>query len=179
MIVEALKALRPGANWSLSGDAVSGLVWLDVNQTRPTDAEILATAAALQLPQAKAHLIARVNEDAETCRLAYVTPGAGMAMTYQEKLTQAEAVLTLGESGAAALTAAEIADQFPILSASIGLEAPSLWDCAALVIARYAAFRQIAGQIESARLLGKLAITSAASESDAQAAYDAITWPQP
>jgi hypothetical protein len=48
MIVSALKSLRPGASWTLNGDTLDGLTWLDAEQTRPTDAEILAEAARLQ-----------------------------------------------------------------------------------------------------------------------------------
>jgi hypothetical protein len=179
MIVEALKFLRPGANWSLSGDALSGLVWLDANQTRPTDAEILATAAALHLPQMKARLVAQVNEDAENCRLQYITPGAGMAMTYQEKFSQAQAVDALGQATANALTPEERAAQYPTLSASVGLEAATLWDCAQLVITRYEAFAALSAVIETARIGGKLAISNASDAAAAQAAYEAITWPSP
>jgi len=50
MIVEALKSLRPGAQWSLNGDTVDGLVWLDQQQSRPSDAEIAAQVAALSGP---------------------------------------------------------------------------------------------------------------------------------
>jgi len=37
----ALMALRPGAEWRLVGDNLSGLEWLDQEQLRPTDAEII------------------------------------------------------------------------------------------------------------------------------------------
>jgi hypothetical protein len=43
-IADALNALRPGAQWALNGNDVSGLTWLDTEQTRPTDAEILTMA---------------------------------------------------------------------------------------------------------------------------------------
>jgi hypothetical protein len=48
MIVSALNSLRPGAAWTLNGDTLDGLTWLDAGQTRPTDSEILAEAARLQ-----------------------------------------------------------------------------------------------------------------------------------
>ena len=38
----ALMALRPGAEWRLVGDDLTGLEWLDQEQSRPTDSEIIA-----------------------------------------------------------------------------------------------------------------------------------------
>lgn len=40
----AIKSLRPGAEWVLRGDE---LEWLDANQTQPSDAEIEAEVARL------------------------------------------------------------------------------------------------------------------------------------
>lgn len=42
----ALLSLRPGAQWVLQGDDLSGLAWLDTNLSRPTDEEILAFIVA-------------------------------------------------------------------------------------------------------------------------------------
>tara|TARA_B100000424_G_scaffold254093_1_gene231840 strand:+ start:661 stop:1023 length:363 start_codon:yes stop_codon:yes gene_type:complete len=39
-IPEALQSLRPGAQWALRGDDLSGLEWLDSGQTVPTETEI-------------------------------------------------------------------------------------------------------------------------------------------
>ena len=39
-IPSALQALKPGAQWILSGDDYSGLEWLDDKQTKPTETEI-------------------------------------------------------------------------------------------------------------------------------------------
>jgi hypothetical protein len=47
-IPEALQSLKPGAQWTLSGDNYSGLDWLDEEQTQPTEQECLAEAARLQ-----------------------------------------------------------------------------------------------------------------------------------
>jgi hypothetical protein len=40
-ITLALMKIRKGAKWSLRGDSLDGLTWLDNEQTRPTDEEIL------------------------------------------------------------------------------------------------------------------------------------------
>ena len=39
-IISALQALKPGANWTLSGEDYSGLTWYDSEQTKPTETEI-------------------------------------------------------------------------------------------------------------------------------------------
>ena len=39
-ITSALIALKPGAQWTLSGFDYSGLTWLDSSQTKPTETEI-------------------------------------------------------------------------------------------------------------------------------------------
>ena len=68
---------------------------------------------------------------------------------------------------------------FPTLSASVGIEAATLWDAALLVIARYEAWATISHSIERAKLGGKKAISDASDAAAAQAAYEAIIWPQP
>lgn len=119
----------------------------------------------------------RVEEDAERIRLRYITPGAGMAMTYAEKHLQAQAVESLGEPAANALSPEQRASQFPTLAASVGIEAPTLWGCALLVIQKYEQFAQLSGAIERARLVGKKAIGDASDHAAVMAAYGAITWP--
>jgi hypothetical protein len=45
-IVNALNTLTPGAIWTLSGDGVENIVWLDTVQTQPTETAMIAAAAA-------------------------------------------------------------------------------------------------------------------------------------
>lgn len=42
MIDQALKRLRPGSQWSVNGDTYSGIIWLDQEQTKPTQQEVSA-----------------------------------------------------------------------------------------------------------------------------------------
>ena len=119
----------------------------------------------------------RVEEDAERIRLSYITPGAGMAMTYTEKHQQAQAVEAIGEAAANAMTPEQRAAQFPTLAASVGIEAPTLWQCAALVIQKYEQFALLSGAIERARLTAKKGISDASDQAGVIAAYEAITWP--
>ena len=39
-ITHALLVLKPGATWSLNGYDYSGLIWLDSEQTQPTETEV-------------------------------------------------------------------------------------------------------------------------------------------
>lgn len=128
------------------------------------------------LSDLKAQLSKQVDTDAEAVRQKYITPGDGMAMTYQEKHAQARAVIAMGETAANALTEAERDDQFPTLSASVGIEASTLFACAQLVVTRYEAFADLSRVIERTRLAGKKAIGEASDHASARAAYAGITW---
>ena len=44
-IGKALQILCPGAQWVLNGEILAGLTWLDTNQARPTDDEIISQIA--------------------------------------------------------------------------------------------------------------------------------------
>ena len=46
-ITHAIAALKPGAEWTLSGNEYSGLTWLDSSQTKPTETEINSKISAL------------------------------------------------------------------------------------------------------------------------------------
>jgi len=46
-IAEALIALKPGAEWSCSGDTYVGITWIDRNQTKPTETEVINKIASL------------------------------------------------------------------------------------------------------------------------------------
>jgi hypothetical protein len=47
-LTAALISLRPGAAWSMNGDNYSGLNWLDVSQTKPTEQECIEEMARLK-----------------------------------------------------------------------------------------------------------------------------------
>ena len=51
-IPTALQAIRPGAQWSLTGDLYSGLVWHDHAQVKPTLDEIAAEITKLKAAHA-------------------------------------------------------------------------------------------------------------------------------
>ncbi len=74
--VEALVKLRPGAAWSCHGGVYATLDWEDTEQTKPTEAEILATMAQPRIPasvhmwQAKAALQSAGKLDAANAAVA-------------------------------------------------------------------------------------------------------------
>lgn len=124
----------------------------------------------------KKELLEKVDEDAERYRMKYITPGTGMSMTYTEKRDQANAVHSMGEAAANDLSQSDRVAQFPTLAASVGLEAPTLWACALLVIAKSEAWATLSHAIERKRLLGKKSISDASDAASARAAYEAIEW---
>lgn len=128
------------------------------------------------IDEVKAEYKSLVDAAAEAVRAKYVTTGAGMAMTYQEKFAQAEAVNQLGQAAADALTVDDYVAAYPVLAASVGIEAGSLWDCAQLVIGKYVGFNAVAHEIEKTRLQAKAEINAASDRDGVLAAYEAITW---
>lgn len=46
-ISHALSSLRPGAEWTVAGNNLGGIIWHDEDQDRPTDSEIEAEVSRL------------------------------------------------------------------------------------------------------------------------------------
>ncbi|HAF39538.1 MAG TPA: hypothetical protein DCG72_11185 [Gammaproteobacteria bacterium] len=134
------------------------------------------TLTAKPLDVVKAVFHSAVDDDAEQIRLKYVTPGDGMMMTYREKLEQAEQAVAQGQAAIDALTTEEETAAYPTLSASVGIEAATLWDCAQLVLTTYQQWAVLSNAIEKTRLAGKKAISDAGNVDDVKTAYDAINW---
>jgi len=145
--------------------------WNGVEYVKPsfTDGRTLA--------QIKSDLCAKVDSAAEAIRANHSTAHASLAMTYQEKFAQANAVDSMGQDAANALTSDQVVLSFPILAASVGVEAATLWDAAQKVIAKYQEWSQLSASIERVRLIAKRDINAANTVGAAQAVYEAITWP--
>lgn len=122
------------------------------------------------IQQLKADLKAVVDSAAETERLKYITPGHGQAMTYQQKVTEAQAYK--------AATNPQASD-YPILSSEVGITAETIGGVADVVLAAFAQWQQIGAMIESIRLGAKRDIDAAEDEATARAIVEAIEWPQP
>ncbi|CAB4327459.1 MULTISPECIES: hypothetical protein [unclassified Brucella] len=123
---------------------------------------------ASPLETIKAQLKRRIDADAETERLKYITPGNGQAMTYQQKVDEARAFKAASNPKAA---------DYPVLSSEVGITAETLSEVADIVLAAFALWQQIGAAIESIRLGAKRDIDAAEDEAAARAIVDAIVWP--
>lgn len=132
--------------------------------------------AAHALAALKATLKARLDADAETERLKYITAGAGQAMEYQQAAAEADLLLT-----AVAADPEHEPDplQYPMLFASVGIDGDTLVDVATTVATMHGQWRVIGSAIRAARLAGKEEIDAAPTAEAAQAAFDAVEWPVP
>ena len=50
-LVQALLSLKPNCQWTIQGEEVSGLTWLDENSEKPSDEELHAKIAELRSAQ--------------------------------------------------------------------------------------------------------------------------------
>jgi len=123
------------------------------------------------LADLKARLAARIDAEAEAARLSFITGGAGQAMIYQRKGEEARALIAAGGTPAA--------QDYPILAASVGIEADNLGDVAQMVVAREAAWVSAGAAIEAVRLAAKKAVSVAETADDAVAEASSLTWPKP
>jgi len=147
--------------------------WPSDDQGEQTDSELAKVLSPYGivfagLAEIKARLKAEVDAAAETERLKYITPGAGQAMTYQQKVEEARAFKAAGDPQAS---------DYPILASEIDITAETLAEVADVVLAAYAQWQQIGAVIESIRLGGKRDIDAAEGETEARAIVDAIIWP--
>jgi hypothetical protein len=137
---------------------------------------VFGTIPSASLDEVKKDYAIRIDADAEQRRLKYITPGDGMQMVYREKFEQASSVHSLGRDVADAMQADERDAAYPVLSASVGLEGDTLWECAEIVLKKYTQFAQLSLVIERTRLTGKKNIQEARDIASAKAAYEAVTW---
>ena len=128
------------------------------------------------LEQAKDRTRDRLESKAEQKRLEYITPGVGQAMTYLEKRDQAEEVIAQGEDVANAMSYEEAREAFPTLAATIGVDAPTLWEVAQLVMQKAHIWANKSFEIEILRANAKKKINEAGTVEEVKAAYDAIDW---
>lgn len=109
-----------------------------------------------------------IDDAAERCRLQWITGGAGQAMVYQEKRAEAERWQAEGGDPG----------DYPILSASVGVEAADIAGVAAIVVGTATAWTGLAASIERLRLAAKKAVATASTWTEIDAA-SAVEWPSP
>lgn len=173
-IVAALRVLRPGAAWSLTGDDLTGLAWHDGTQSRPTDVEILDAVPGAALAVAQAEAIARIDAAAEAARCAYITPGSGQALVYQRKGQQARDCLANHDAQNPPAPGA-----YTALEAEVGITGGDVLEVAAVVAGLETAWAAVADQIEAIRLTAKRDVAAAATPAEVDAIEAAVVWPVP
>ncbi|SBW13574.1 hypothetical protein BR10RB9215_C10382 [Brucella sp. 10RB9215] len=166
----------------IESDDAEYVNWIDSgnNPSRwPTDDSGVQTNRALQevlapygiffeIGSLKNALKQQVDRAAETERLKYITPGAGQAMTYQQKVDEARAFKAASNPKAS---------DYPILSSEVGITAETIGGVADIVLAAFARWQQIGAMIESVRLGAKRDIDAAEDEAAARAIIEAVVWP--
>ncbi|WPE19973.1 hypothetical protein [Shinella zoogloeoides] len=111
---------------------------------------------------------ARIDEAAELARLKYITPGAGQAMTYQQKAAEAAACMADEDPQP---------ELYPLLAAEVGITASTLAGVALAVSQAYAQWAVIGAAIEAARLGAKAAVDAAIDAPAVYAVAGTIVWP--
>ncbi|SMD02759.1 hypothetical protein [Rhizobium sp. RU36D] len=116
----------------------------------------------------KADLKRDIDATAETERLKYITPGAGQAMTYQAKASEARLYLA---------DPSPDPQDYPLLAAEVGITAEDMSGVATAVLAAERQWHLVGAAIEAVRLGAKEAISVATTKAEADAVFAAITWP--
>ena len=164
------KASQDYAAWTEAGGIATP--WprdAEGNQTQiALDEVIVASGLAISSEGWKAELKRLVDISAEAERLKYITPGTGQAMTYQQKVAEAQAFKAASNPQHA---------DYPILASEVGITAETIGGVADIVLAAFAQWQQIGAMIESIRLGAKRDIDAAEDEGTARAIVDAIVWP--
>lgn len=125
-------------------------------------------SAAEVLQDYKDRILFKVDQKAEGIRNTYLTSGSGQAMVYQRKGEEATRLQSDPDPDP---------KNYPILSATVGIEGATLQEVAALVIQMTNMWVEVAAAIETARLGGKAAISAATSATAVNEAFYAIKWP--
>jgi hypothetical protein len=139
-----------------------------------TTVRVVRSEPTLDLATAQHQYCLKVDADAGIARGRYISGGTGMDLVYVEKFQQAQAVNDLGEDAAKAL--ADPSLLFPTLAASVGVHGATIWDCAHVVLKKYAEFARLSFEIERTREIGKQSIREASDVAGVKAAYAAIAW---
>ena len=66
-VTDALKSLKPGAEWYCIGETYSGITWLDSSQTKPTESEVNAEITKLTNAEPIALLRVERNKRLTAC----------------------------------------------------------------------------------------------------------------
>ena len=120
------------------------------------------------LSELKTDLKLQIDRAAEIERRKYITSGSGQAMTYMQKADEAARYLQASTPEPS---------NYPLLSAEVGITAPTLIEVATIVQAAYSQWQIIGAGIEAARLSTKSLIEAAESVDAARSAAQGVQWP--
>lgn len=121
----------------------------------------VSALTAAEVTDAKTRLKHHIDDQAEQTRAKYLSPGAGQALTYQQKVVEATAY-----QAAATPTATD----YPILNAEAQATGVTLAALVKTVISTDQQWTALAAKIEAARRGGKVKVDAAATVADAQTA---------
>ena len=117
--------------------------------------------------------ISKIDLDAESFRLNFITTGSGQAMAYQEKLVEAEAYLA---EGGDTMTEAEQALRFPHMVGEVGITASTAKSVAETITGMRNNWKYVSARIEKSRLTAKELVKQAKTEEEIQEAVDSVVW---
>jgi hypothetical protein len=100
-----------------------------------------------------------------------------MDAIYAEKFAEAQAVAAMDETQRNAMSPSDVAAVFPLVAASIGIDGPDAVSVAGVFLFKGAETLKALGGGERIRLSAKRAISAAQTVEDANAIYEAISWP--
>ena len=124
------------------------------------------------LDEVKAQAKAQVDAAAEAQRLQYITAGAGMALSYEAKRTEAHRWLLAGQP------ASPSANDYPWAAGRAATFDTTIAAVLAEWLAQADAWTAVGVAIEAVREKAKAGISGAESVGAARAVYDAIAWPE-
>lgn len=160
--IDPVGRFHPSLNWQeCAADAAPGWRYAEGQFVAP-ELPPVADLAAIKIT-----LKAAIDAQAETERLKYITPGHGQAMTYRQKVAEAQAFKAASNPQTA---------DYPVLSSEVGITATTLGEVADIVLTAFAQWQQIGAAIEAVRLAAKRDIDAAEDEAAARAVV--ALWPQ-
>jgi hypothetical protein len=115
--------------------------------------------------------LTKIDTDAELCRLKFVTPGSGQAMTYLRKEEQARAWVAAGRP--------EDATAYPFLTMEAAVTAQTVGALADTIIANAGAWGEVIGPGIEALRIGAKTARRAATTLAQRAVAVTIDWPVP
>lgn len=129
----------------------------------PINKALLITPA-MKKADAISDALIEIDSQAEQQRLIHITPGVGQSMTYARKVEEAKAFIADPEG------------DYPMLSASVGIDGDSLEQVAQIILNLDYQWSLIGAHIESVRLAAKAGINAAKTVSEIEDILANINW---